>query len=143
MSNNIEERARLRAREIFMKAFIRALADLRVLTPGLVRVASTAAVQSLIEAMGIEEKSKRKPLDALRELLSILGIDAEVLGNDEIHVSVKPPCPLSFCSECRRLCPLPHLSAAYLSVTSERRWSPRRFGKDFIEIDDRCRFRLV
>jgi len=128
------------AREEFLRAYVAALCQLRVLTPGLSKLASEEAARVALERLGFRPEGPARA--ALASLLELLGVAAEVVDKGEVvEVRVGRPCPLSW-PGCEELCPLPHIASTALS--QQRRWHPRRLGGRFVEVSEReCRFELA
>lgn len=127
-------------REEFFKAYIGALCQLRVLTPGLSKIASEEAAKALMEKHGLKAEGSLR--EALSNLFSTLNVEAGVeIGDDGVKVRIQRPCPFSW-PGCENLCPLPHISSFYL--TSLGKWFPKRVGASFVEVtQDACSFFLV
>lgn len=127
-------------REEFLRAYVGALCRLKVLTPGLSKIASEEAAKDSLEKFGLKAEAGAR--DALGSLLSALGAEASIEDVEEsVRVVVRRPCPLSW-PGCESFCPLPHISSVYLS--SLGKWFPKRVGASFVEASqEACTFQLV
>ncbi|MCD6357061.1 MAG: hypothetical protein J7L75_00605 [Thermoproteales archaeon] len=113
---------------------------LRVLTAGLAGVASSEAARELLGRLGLGPCES--PVEGLRILLRRLGVRAEVEDGEELRVIVRQPCPFSL-ERCEEICPLPHISATYLSTATGRWWGPRRVDRLFVKrTGEECEYRL-
>jgi len=119
---------------------VEALVRLRVLTTGLAGIASLEAAKALLSRL--ELGHYESPVEGLKSLFKRLGVEAEVEDAEELRVLVRQPCPFSL-EGCEGVCPLPHISAAYLSSATGRWWGPRRVNRLFVrKSDEVCEYRL-
>jgi len=119
---------------------LRELDRLMVLTPGLVAIAAERVGEGLASGAG----GPADHVQACRDLLKALEVEADVRQGETIDIAVQAPCPYSFATACERSCVLPHLLSSFLSSHQGEKWVPVRVDGGFVQKNGgACLFRLA